>query len=437
MLAKKAQSKFDNRKTLKMTVQGSKHSFSRVFPCFLQFQKGILRNVPNIKDIEIQIEIMKNLGFDLHFDDKSNSLSYDGTNQPIANQVKIGEYSSKYSRSLINLYPIFSRYDLKLKEPTGCPIGRRDISWYVDIMNKFGISVNIENRVSHVYRSKIRKVNEIKIRDRSFSSTNIAITCALETKSNIKILCPSIEPEIFDLLFMLEKAGVDIYYDGDNDYISIIGEAFDEIKFLDHTILPDRNVIVTLACGALLLRKDIKIELPGYTEQQLLLLPFLNVLKELSIEYKLGDNGLSIYSSLCDLRGKEINIKAGHYPLFCSDWQPLIAVLAALGVNMTIEDTLFESRFGYLNEYRYFGVQHEMLNNRKARIFSPDNNGLNKDQKIKTTAIDLRCGAGLGLLSMLHNGFCEIENDIQIKRGYESYDKLLNQLIGFELYSYI
>ncbi len=436
MLVKRVHKNVKKTNLVEMTVQGSKHSFSRILPSFLQLNSGVLRNVPDIKDVEIQIDIMKKLGFLLDFEKNSNVLNYSGIDKKKAGIVNIEDYSSRYSRSLINLYPIFSRFDIKLKEPTGCPIGRRDISWYVDIMKQFGISFDIHNMYTRVYCSELKKADEIKIRDRSFSSTNIAITCAIEAKSDTKIFGPSLEPEIFDLINMLQNAEVKIRYHAEEDCVHIQADQFDEKKVVDHTILPDRNVIVTLVCGALLLKKDICINTFGFTETQLQLAPFLDILKQLNIDYQYNDNRLLVMGASCRIKGRELEIKAGHYPLFCSDWQPLIAVLSVLGLTMTIEDTLFESRFGYLDEYKKFGVKYKIIDERRAKILDSEGYEFNPEQKIKAKALDLRCGAGIGLLSMLHHGVCEIENVLQIKRGYERYDTQLNTLLGEDLFCY-
>ena len=437
MLVKKAHSGININKTLQMDVQGSKHSFSRIFPSFLQFKNGILRNVPVIKDVEIQIDIMKRLGFDLDFDQDLNILKYSGINERQPYKPNIGDYSTKYSRSLINLYPLFSRFNIELNEPTGCSIGRRDISWYIDIMQKFGIIVDINDMRTIVYRKNLKKVSEVHIRERSFSSTNIAITCALEARSNTKICRPSIEPEILELVNMLKKTGVNIHYNEKNDYFHIDADPFDKNNSVDHTILPDRNVIVTLICGVLLQRKDIIIKTYGFNEEQLKLSPFLDILKKLNVFYQFLDNAIFIKGTFIPSKNIEIEIKAGHYPLFCSDWQPLIAVLSILGVNMVIEDTLFESRFGYLNEYKKFGVKFKMINERRAKIIASEDFKLNSEKVIQAKALDLRCGAGVGLLSLLHNGTCEIKNVMQIMRGYERFDKQLNNLLGEEAFSFV
>ena len=436
MLIKKESKIKISDKEVEMNVQGSKHSFSRIFPSFLQFTEGVVKNVPNIKDVEIQIDIMKKLGFLLDFDRNSNTLRYSGRKEVAENRVDIGEYSSKHSRSLINLYPIFSRYGVELKEPSGCPIGRRDISWYVDIMNQFGIFVDMNDAQMRVYRSELNRVDEIRIRSRSFSSTNIAITCVIEAQSNTKIYGPSIEPEIFDLIRMLSNAKVNIKYDENEDCIHINASQSDKFKSVDHTILPDRNVIVTLVCGALLLRKDIRLNTLNFDEKLLQLDPFLVILDQLKIRYEISGYSLLVIGSSCNLNGLEIKVKAGHYPLFCSDWQPLIAVLCRLGVNLDIEDTLFESRFGYLDEYKKFGLKYQMINDRRAKIFGSEKTEINPDIKIQANALDLRCGAGIGLLSMLHDGICEISNVVQIKRGYENYEEQLNTLFGQKIFNY-
>lgn len=437
MLVKKAHNGININKTLQMDVQGSKHSFSRIFPSFLQFKNGILRNVPVIKDVEIQINIMKRLGFDLDFDQDLNILKFSGINEKQPYKPNIGDYSTKYSRSLINLYPLFSRYSLELNEPTGCSIGRRDISWYVDIMQQFGIVVDIKDTRTIVYRKELKKVGAVHIRERSFSSTNIAITCAIEARSNTKILRPSLEPEILELVNMLKKTGVNIHYNEKNDYFHIDADTFDKNNSVDHTILPDRNVIVTLICGALLQKKDIIIKTCGFTEEQLQLSPFLNILKKLNVFYQFLEDAIFIKGAFIPSKNIEIEIKAGHYPLFCSDWQPLIAVLSILGINLIIEDTLFESRFGYLNEYKKFGVKFKMINERRAKIVASEDFKLNPEKVIKAKALDLRCGAGVGLLSLLHHGTCEINNVMQIMRGYERFDEQLNNLLGEEVFSFV
>jgi UDP-N-acetylglucosamine 1-carboxyvinyltransferase len=437
MLVKKAHSGININKTLQMDVQGSKHSFSRIFPSFLQFKSGILRNVPVIKDVEIQIDIMKRLGFDLDFDQDLNTLKLSGINQKQPYKPNIGDYSTKYSRSLINLYPLFSRFNIELNEPAGCSIGRRDISWYIDIMHQFGIIVDINDSRTTVYRNDLKKVSEVHIRERSFSSTNIAIACAIEARSDTRICRPSIEPEILELVNMLKKTGVNIHYNEKNDYFHIDAGTLDKNSSVDHTILPDRNVIVTLICGVLLQKKDIIIKTYGFSEEQLKLSPFLDILKKLNVFYQFLDNAIFIKGTFIPSKNIEIEIKAGHYPLFCSDWQPLIAVLSILGVNMIIEDTLFESRFGYLNEYKKFGVKFEMINERRAKIIASKDFKLNPEKIIKAKALDLRCGAGVGLLSLLHNGSCEIKNVVQIMRGYERFDEQLNHLLGEEVFSIV
>jgi UDP-N-acetylglucosamine 1-carboxyvinyltransferase len=175
----------------------------------------------------------------------------------------------------------------------------------------------------------------------------------------------------------------------------------------------------------------------GFNEEQLQLSPFLKILKKLNVFYRFSDNVVFVKGKFNPIKNKEIEIKAGHYPLFCSDWQPLIAVLSILGVNMVIEDTLFESRFGYLSEYKKFGVKSKMINERRAKIFASEDYKSNPEKIIKAKAHDLRCGAGVGLLSMLHEGGCEINNAVQIMRGYERYDEQLNTLLGEEVFSFV
>jgi UDP-N-acetylglucosamine enolpyruvyl transferase len=81
-------------------------------------------------------------------------------------------------------------------------------------MEQFGIQFQRDKDRLHLYRKEIDKLpDHIYIRNRSFSSTNIAISCAVEHRMKITIENPSIEPEIIDLLDMISTAGVKLQWD--------------------------------------------------------------------------------------------------------------------------------------------------------------------------------------------------------------------------------
>jgi len=247
----------------------------------------------------------------------------------------------------------------------------------------------------------------------------------------ISIENPSIEPEIIDLLDMIATAGVKLLWD--DKYYLLQVDARDvnldsEIKF---QIMDDRNHAVNLIIGALLLNKKITIS----SCKPLQLSPFYELLDIMNVRINENESGLAVEIDPSNFKSNtKLKFETGPYPKVCSDWQPLIATLGKKGVTIEFYEGLFESRLKYLAEYSRFGIRYKINGERSAIIFN--SHQAQPKSKIDARAFDLRCGAGLGLLSMLVGDRVIIHNAIQIRRGYQDYPLDLNTLVGSNLYSF-
>lgn len=410
-------------------LQGSKHAFSRILPSFLLFKKGTLTNVPDILDAKLQLDFIRMFGYDVSYDNQKNTLTYHGYKPTSCNYSSSGGMF-QHSRSLINLFPIISRNEFEVNIPGGCPIGKRDISWYLAIMEQFGIQFHRDKDLLQLYRKEVDKLpDHIYIRNRSFSSTNIAISCAVEHQIKVTIENPSIEPEIIDLLDMISTAGTNLQWDANYYLLQLDARKVDldsEIKF---QVMDDRNHAVNLIIGAILLDKKLYIS----SCKPLQLTPFYELLKIMDVKIKESGNGLAVEIDPANFSSiKNLKFATGPYPKICSDWQPLIATLGKKGITIDFYEGLFESRLKYLEEYSRFGIHYDKKSERSAIIHNSHQNHPNG--KIEARALDLRCGAGLGLLSLLIGNKVTIYNTIQIRRGYQDYPLDLNTLVGDDLY---
>ncbi|MBK1646944.1 hypothetical protein CKO25_20450 [Thiocapsa imhoffii] len=412
-------------------AQGSKHAFSRIFPSFLLFRNGTLTNVPDILDVHLQVEFMRLFGYEVTYDNKTHTLTYDGYGESRQNLTTDSRIYN-HSRSLVNLFPLISKENTSLYVPGGCPIGKRDISWYLEIMSKFGIE--FENKGDRLYltRRTVTKAPEnIKIRNRSFSSTNIAISCALERQIKIIIENPSIEPEILDLLEMMDEAGAKIEWDSAYNVLDLDARDLNLDREINFTVMDDRNHVVTMIIGALLLEKKIDI----LYCKPLQMKPFYELLSMMNIRINEDDDRMVLESDPSDfMSNTNLKFETGPYPKVCSDWQPLLATLAKKGVGIELYEGLFESRLRYLEEYSHLGIQYILEGERSARIF--ESSSTLPKSKIEVRALDLRCGGGLGLLAMLVPEKVYIHNTVQIRRGYDNYPSDLNLLVGKEVFTY-
>jgi UDP-N-acetylglucosamine 1-carboxyvinyltransferase len=128
-----------------------------------------------------------------------------------------------------------------------------------------------------------------------------------------------------------------------------------------------------------------------------------------------------------------------------TDWQAPWAILMtqAKGVS-TIHETVFENRFGYVEELRKMGADiayfdPEVENPREFYNFNWEDRVQGTHQAIRitgptplhnavTTMTDLRAGATVVLASIIAQGQSTIYGVEQIDRGYEHIEERLIQL---------
>ena len=119
------------------------------------------------------------------------------------------------------------------------------------------------------------------------------------------------------------------------------------------------------------------------------------------------------------------HIKTLPYPGYPTDLQPQAGVALALadGVS-TITESIFESRFKYVDELARMGANVRVEGN-TAII-----DGVSGFSGAHITAPDLRAGAALVLAALSAEGTTVIDNVRLIERGYEDFDQKIRELGG-------
>ena len=118
---------------------------------------------------------------------------------------------------------------------------------------------------------------------------------------------------------------------------------------------------------------------------------------------------------------REISVTTGAYPGFATDLQPIFATVLASGRGGVIEETVWRSRFGYLDQLSRFGLSFSRDNSR-VRIFPSD------VFAAKVKAPDLRGGAAAVILALTAEGESEISDGELILRGYDSFAEKMRSL---------
>ena len=120
---------------------------------------------------------------------------------------------------------------------------------------------------------------------------------------------------------------------------------------------------------------------------------------------------------------RSVNVKTQGYPGFPTDLQqPLSALLTVANGTSIVTETIFESRFRFLDELRKMGANVRVIES-TAII-----NGVERLVGARVNATDLRAGAAMVIAALMAEGTTEIGGVGYILRGYEHFDEKLRSL---------
>ena len=147
------------------------------------------------------------------------------------------------------------------------------------------------------------------------------------------------EPEIMDLIAILQKMGAEIQVDTDR---TIRIEGVDRLYGYSHTALFDRNEAASWACAALATGGDVFLE--GARQPEMT--TFLNVYRKAGGAFDIEDDGIRFWHPGGDL--KPVVVETDVHPGFMTDWQqPLVVALTKANGISIVHETVYEQRFGF------------------------------------------------------------------------------------------
>ena len=172
----------------------------------------------------------------------------------------------------------------------------------------------------------------------SVGATEQVLLTAVKAKGVTELRNAAIEPEIMDLIAVLQKMGAIISYEPNR---VILIEGVDTLQGYDHRCIFDRNEAASWACAALATDGDIFV---GGAKQQEML-TFLNVFRKVGGSFDVHEDGIRFR------RGgplKPVVVETDVHPGFMTDWQqPLIVALTQAEGESVVHETVYENRLGF------------------------------------------------------------------------------------------
>ncbi len=370
----------------------------------------VLRNCPNISDVEMASEIIRLLGGSV--ERQGRTLLVDTQN--VTGWQIPASLMERMRASVLFLGAILGRFGRAwLTLPGGCPLGRRPIDLHLEVMSELGAAVTMQDGEIRCQGTELHGA-EICFPVPSVGATENFLLAATACRGTAILHHAAREPEVVDLARFLCSMGADIQGAGTDTIVVRGGE---ELSGTTYTVLPDRIETATYLCAAAGCGGDVT--LCGTDGE--LLLPVLEALEQAGCQIRRGRDRLQL---TCREPLKAVpEIMTAPYPGFPTDAQaPWMAAMLRAEGESAVTETVFDSRFGHADGLRAFGASIHLAGP-VARI-----NGVERLHPAQVRGGDLRGTAALVLAALQAPGKSVIFGLNHLDRGYDDMEGTLRRL---------
>ena len=393
-------------------VSGAKNAALKMMAAsVLTGERLHLQNVPEILDIEVLRDTLRDLGVTV---EREADGSMDLTAGDVEWLFVPLEAAAKMRASFMLLGPLLARFGrVIISNPGGDRIGRRPVNLHVDAMRALGAEIDYRDGYYFAKSSGRLRGAQITFPHVTVMGTENAMLAAVLAKGTTRITPAAQEPEIDDLITLLNAMGAEVARTAP-DVIEIQG--VDALHGATHRVMPDRIEAGTFATAAAVIGGSIEIQEiePSH------LTSFLELLERTGVEHSVSGKSLRV-TGMPQSEGsyRATDITTAPYPGLATDLQPSAGLILTRADGISnIHETIFEDRLEWLVGLRSFGAQVEIKDARHARLTGPTT-----FHAAEADIPDLRAGATLMLAALAAPGESKIHGAHHIRRGYATIEE--------------
>ena len=397
---------------LKGTVEisGAKNAALPIlFAAILATEPVTLANVPDLKDIETTLKILRQLGVVVTRNEQG-VVSLDASK--IDHFVAPYELVKTMRASIWALAPLVARFNQgQVSLPGGCSIGARPVDLHISGLERLGAQIVLEDGYVKAHVNGRLSGTRIVMEKVSVGATLSIMIAATLAKGTTVIENAAREPEIADTAEFLNKIGAKISGAG-SDAITI--EGVERLTGCQHSIVPDRIetgtfLVAAAISGGRIVCKNTKADT---------LDAVIDKLREAGAQVDVTEETITL--DMLGNRPKAVNIRTAPYPGFPTDMQAQFTLLnmVANGTSI-ITETIFENRFMHIPELIRMGGKAEIEGNTAIC------HGVDHLSGAEVMATDLRASISLVLAGCIATGETIVDRIYHIDRGYERIEEKL------------
>ena len=384
-----------------------------------------LHNIPRIGDVLTTLDVVGSLGTQV-------TWSQDHSVHLLTTRVESAHvpeaFSGKNRIPILLVGPLLARLGhAEIPLLGGDPIGRRPADYHVAGYRALGAHVEEKEDRLTFSAEKLRGAT-ITLPFPSVMATESLLIGSVFAEGTTVLRNAAVEPEILDLVDFLQKMGAVISHETDRTYVV---EGVRALDGAEHTVIPDRNEIVSFAVAAIATKGSVFIR----SARQQDLRTFLNYLRKIKAGFEVRDDGIrfSHVGALAPLA-----FETGVHPGFMTDWQPPFVILLTQAEGTSVlHETVHERRLGYVETLTVLGANIDAftrcLGGNECRFRNRDfpHSAVIKGPTAlvahDVAVLDLRAGFSSLVATLVAEGTSRIRGVEQIERGYEN---LVEKLTG-------
>ncbi len=403
-----------------VSITGAKNSALAIMAgALLCSDECLLRNVPQIVDVEKMTTILTSLGVRVSQQDQALLIKTDSLNQTAPPYDLV----SQMRASFFVIGPILARLGVaQVPLPGGCVIGARPVDLHVKGLQALGADVHIEHGIVH---ARSRQANgrlqgaNIYLDYPSVGATETLMMAATLAEGETMIENAAQEPEVIDLANFCRSMGANIQGAGTK---KIIIQGVRQLHATEYAVIPDRIEAGTFMVAAAITRSTLTISpvVPAH------LFAVTAKLQEVGVKVTQIDQDCLQVEGNNFHRGTDI--ETSPYPGFPTDMQAqFMALLTLCEGNSAINESVFENRLQHVAELCRMGANIRIKG--KVAIVT----GVPNLSGAPVMATDLRASAALVLAGLAAQGVTQMEGLHHLDRGYDRLEQKLRDL-GANLY---
>ncbi len=412
-----------------ITPQGAKNEALQVIcASLLTSDKVVVRNVPDIRDVNNLILLLKDIGVKV---DKMASGEYcfqaDALNLDYLGSAEFVRQCAALRGSVLMIGPLLARMGKAvIAKPGGDKIGRRRLDTHFLGFKYLGATFR-QNPVTNVYEISAKRLTGtyMLLDEASVTGTANIIMAAVLAKGTTTIYNAACEPYIQQLCHLLNRMGAAISGIGSN-LLTIVGT--NHLHGAEHRLLPDMIEVGSFIGMATMVGDGIRIK--DVSLRNLGIIP--DAFRRLGVEIREEGDDLYIpkqehYEVDSFIDGTIMTLADAPWPGLTPDLLSVLIVVATQARGTVLfHQKMFESRLFFVDKLIDMGAQIILCDPHRAVVVGHDRVNTLRAQRMSSP--DIRAGIALLIAALSANGVSQISNIEQIDRGYERIEARLGAL---------